>query len=183
MGTKTKNGIETVTVRPYGDQCAYELEKRTAFGWNYEQKKSNYRPGSKLAKMLFATRRKMVFTRAADIPNKEKLNELESQYEKEEEKRRIYVAIDPITAIILLILLIIPGVIYLIVKVHKKHKIRAENRLITERQKDLAAQAQRILKGKWDALPAATPKVGAKPQAQLNSGATGPALSKSSNKK
>ncbi|HBR85825.1 MAG TPA: hypothetical protein DEA32_01405 [Firmicutes bacterium] len=143
MDTITKD--EKITVKTYVENCDWEIEKRRAFGWTYDESSSDYHPKSKLKKWRFIGRKRLTFTRPADIPNKEKLNELETKYEEEEKKRRTYIPIDPFNAFILFVLFIIPGIIYIAVKEHQKKKIEKENTLITETERSIESQARQII--------------------------------------
>lgn len=166
-----ESSLETITLRQPAELCAWEIEKRRTFGWEYDANRSNYREGRRLAKFSIF-RRRLTFTRPADIPNREKLNELEAQYEKEEAKREFYVPIDPFNAFLLFLLLIFPGIIYIAVKLSKKSKIEQENALITEAQKNLAAQAKQIISGHWGSPNLTGTSDGPRPKAPLSAGST-----------
>lgn len=158
---------ETLTVKLPIDLCAREIEKRGFFGWTFQKEGSTYNPDRWLDKHLVLSRkRKLVFTRPADLFGKERLDELMDEWERREESLLTYSKADPFLAIFLFILLVIPGIIYVVYKSHRKRVVKETNLEIREKQKDLVAEAERILKG-GESTPAPRRDDGPRPQASV----------------
>lgn len=166
---KKTQELETSTIKVTGDTADGIIKVRACFGWTFDQNSSNWNPNSKVKKLQFFKKRKLVFTRPTNIPYKEKLNELEYHYNDLESKKQYYVSIDPFNFLFLLILLIIPGVIYIAVKIHKKHKIKKNNIEIENEQQAILTEASRIAQKHGepilssDRIFAGTPSVRATP--------------------
>jgi len=152
--------MDVCEIRTTGDLFASTIQAKETFGWTLDKDKSDKKALSKKIKHHFMKKRKLVFTRPKVVAFGDKLNELEKECENLETKKKEYVKADPVSAFFLFVLLIIPGVIYLIVKSTQKKKIAKHNHEITLKQEQLITEAQNILdQQKITYKPLATSKI------------------------
>lgn len=102
----------------YEKDCKYANDL-TAFGWQ-KTEVIQERHGR-------STYDYQILAREKDMPNYEKLSSLEKRYELAKSNLRTYSGIDFLTALLLFLLFIVPGVIYVVYKNTKKEEIETNN--------------------------------------------------------
>lgn len=143
--TKEEPEMDSSTVKTTADLFAKEIKVKTSFGWQLDTEKSDKRALSKKNKAHFIKLRTLVFKRPKDLLYHDKLMELEKKYEELENQKQFYIKADPINAFFLFLLVIIPGIIYVVLKAKKKKKVKENNEAIDAKQAKLLAEAQQIL--------------------------------------
>ncbi len=140
--------IETKEIRvegsPNGDKDAKkeydefekEVEDCIAFGWQRTQETT--RRSGRLH------RRYLIMARETSMPNYQKYCELEEKYQNAKENIKKYQPIDFLTAFALLLILIIPGVIYIYFKMSQKEKIRVNNENCNKIMMDAIKEAKAL---------------------------------------
>ncbi len=107
-----------------------------AFGWQKTQ---------------MATRREgrtendyQILARETTISHYEEYVKLEADYEKFRSKKKVYYSIEFETLLLLLVILIIPGIIYLIYKSTEKSDIEKNNRFCEQEMKKIIDEAKSL---------------------------------------
>ncbi len=130
----------------YGDEVTAVITERARMGWQvlYDIRKKT-RKGL-LKDPSFLRKAKLVFFRRADFPYKNRVMELERRYDSLKAQKSVYRPMDPFNVFLLFLLLLIPGLIYVIVKARKKAKIRAKNSELDDSMIAIIREIQSILK-------------------------------------
>ena len=113
------------------------VEDLIAFGWQKTQT-AEQRHGR-------TTSNYQILARETSIPNYEQLKALEERYESAKAAIKYYEKASFSTALLLLLLLIVPGVLYIVYKTNKKNSIKANNLQQKETMKQCVADARKIL--------------------------------------
>lgn len=131
-----KMKIEESKLKVSGEDYARIIDAKKAFGWKLsgEQKKPKKSKDYKLS-----------FKRPVNLPYRERLVELEKMYFDKESSRKFFYRTDILNYIFLYLLLLIPGIIYTIVKASAKKKINKHNESITKVQQTYLDEARKIL--------------------------------------
>ncbi len=144
-GNATPTVPETDTLVVYGDELEKTVLRKALFGWKLANDPRKKNRKGEPRHVFFMRKVRLVFTRDSSFPYHDKVVELEHKYEKADAERESYYPADPSNVFLLFVLLIIPGVVYLLVKRGKKRKAAKNNAEIDLRQLAYAAEARRIL--------------------------------------
>lgn len=145
-----KNTIEldkfdVLTIKTTADLFDETIKDKNYFGWQLDKNKSDKRVAKKNNNGRFFKRRDLTFTRTKNIGYHDKLVELEKKYNELEGKKKEYTKGDPVNAFFLFLLAIVPGIIYVCYKSHKKKKIKKYNESLDREKEKYLIQAQEIL--------------------------------------
>ena len=125
--------IETKEVNLTHGQSIADL---TAFGWQKTQTVSR-RSGK-------VTHSVQIMARETTMPHYEEYCKYEKDYYAASSQMKFYNSMEFGTVILLLLLLIIPGVLYITFKTHQKNKIEANNNQCLQQMKEAVAAASNI---------------------------------------
>ena len=135
---KNKQEIEVPIISVMGDDYVRIVNAKTIFGWTLINGACKKKKPKKMKNY------KLTFTRSKDIPYHDRMVELERLYFKKEEERKTYYSTDILNIIFLYLLLIIPGLIYSLVKMHQKKMIKNHNAAINKSQLNYLSEAKSI---------------------------------------
>ena len=85
-----------------------------------------------------------ILARETTIPHYEEYVKLEADYEKFRSKKQVYYSIEFETLLLLLVILIIPGIIYLVYKSTEKSDIEKNNRLCEQEMRKIIDEANNL---------------------------------------
>lgn len=150
---KARVKIEESKLKVYGEDYLRVISAKESFGWKLNGTKKNKPKKYKTYKIEF--------TRPVNLPYRERLVELEKMYFNKESTRKTFYQTDFLNYILLYLLAIIPGLIYTIVKVHSKKKIKKYNENITKAQQVYINEAKSILNNSSNPQARAVPSTSA----------------------
>lgn len=137
--------FDVLTLKTTADLFDETIKDKSYFGWELDKNKSDKRAVKKNNNGRFIKRRDLTFVRTKNINYHDKLNEVEGKYNELESKKKFYTKADPVNAFFLFLLGIIPGIIYVCYKTHKKKKIKKYNEDIDREKEKYLIEAQTIL--------------------------------------
>lgn len=131
-----KEELEESKLKVLGDDYNRLVKAKLTFGWSIIKGEAK-RP-------LSIKYYNLVFQRKKDIPYHDRMVELEKMYFDNEAKREYYYKGDFLNYAALYLLLIIPGIIYTLIKAHSKKKINENNAEVDKNQGIYLSEAQSI---------------------------------------
>ena len=135
------NNIEESKIKVMGDDYVRIVNAKTIFGWTLINGACKKKKPKKMKNY------RLTFTRSKNIPYHDRMVELERLYFKKEEERKTYYSTDILNIIFLYLLLIIPGLIYSLVKTHQKKMIKNHNAAINKSQLNYSASSEASVLG------------------------------------
>lgn len=118
------------------NECQKYVQDMTAFGWQPTQETAE-RYGR-------TTKRYQIMVRETSIPNYNEYKKLEDEYESAKCNLKTYDGMEFSTVLLLLLLFIIPGVIYITVKVKQKYTIEDNNQECYSKMQKAVVDARKI---------------------------------------
>lgn len=130
-------GYEESKRKIFGEDYDRIVKAKEVFGWTI------VKGGAKKKPKAYKTY-KVTFQRNKNIPYHDRLDELEKFYFEKEDDRKYYYSGDILNYILLYLLLVIPGVIYTLVKKNARKKVQKNNEAIDKAQKTYLNEAASI---------------------------------------
>lgn len=131
------NNIEESKIKVMGDDYVRIVNAKTIFGWTLINGACKKKKPKKMKNY------KLTFTRSKDIPYHDRMVELERLYFKKKKKEKLIIRLI-FKYHFLYLLLIIPGLIYSLVKMHQKKMIKNHNAAINKSQLNYLSEAKSI---------------------------------------
>ena len=123
-------------MREQYEKCHGYINDLTAFGWQPTQTASRRSGRSSHSVQIMA--------RETSMRNYEKYCSLEEEYEDAKDSIKHYDSMEPLTVLLLLLLLIAPGVIYIIYKCNQKATIEEHNKQCKQQMQKAVFAAKNI---------------------------------------
>ena len=127
--------IETKKVLSY--EPREYIEDLKSFGWQ-QTDEIEERSGRH-------TTRYIILARDKEMQNYNQIVELESKYKSLRSKLETYEPIDGIYALILFLILILPGIVYVVFKNKQKGRIQNNNNLVRSQMKEVVESSRKLL--------------------------------------
>ena len=129
--------IETKEIGLYGDQKQKDyIQDLTAFGWQPTQTASRRSGRSSHSVQIMA--------RETSMPHYNEYRRLEEDYETAKGNIKCYSPMEASTVFLLLLILIIPGVLYIAFKSNQKSNIEAHNNQCKQQMQNAVSSARSI---------------------------------------
>lgn len=126
-------------IQHYGDDLDRVSAVLGAFGWKGEDKRIIVSPSS--------SNTQITFVRDRDMPNYEKLASLQNDYESVEKSRENEPEYDPTILVVAFLIVVIPGLIYILYKQIQRKKVKERNESREKIMQDILNQAQPLSEG------------------------------------
>ena len=129
--------IETKVIDAYGMSCEGSKEDYLNFGWKHtEDTQVHIGRGFKPAYVL---------ARDTDMPNYKSITQLENEYFHLKRTKKTYVPMEGLNVLLAFLCLIVPGIIYVALKLNQKKRIREHNAEIQKQMNAVVVKAKALL--------------------------------------